>query len=80
MIDRAKLNYLFNALKELVGEQGAFVLILSAPDDRSGEDFQIRMHGPTSRRLGALSLGGQFINDKLREEFNGAVTKVSEPD
>lgn len=80
-MDKQKLNTIYNSLKELVGEQGAFVLFVAGQNGQgAGEDMQIRCNGPLSRQIGLLSIGGEFLNASVQQKLEGNTEWISEPD
>ena len=81
-IDRAQLNKIYNALKELVSSQGAFVLFCVRPDELgAGENTQIRAYGPISRQIGLLQMGGALQEGHINEVIQKTITKLpAEPD
>lgn len=80
-VDPQKLNTIYNRLKELVGNQGAFVLYVNQPEGDLGEDTQIRTSGPPTRVLGLLSFCNAFAEDTLMKRLQALLEqKLKEPD
>lgn len=80
-INREQLNAIHNALKSLVGEQGAFILLSVKPDGELGEDLQIRIVGPDTRLKGLLEIAGGFVGSHLKKKAKGQIQSLpTEPD
>lgn len=80
-MDKQKLNAIYNQLKELVGEQGAFIFFAVDANGKAGEDIQVRSWGPITRQQGLLGIGGQLYQDHMSDKI-AAVTQIlpKEPD
>ena len=79
-ISPERLNAIHNMTKDLVGEQGAFILLLSKPD-LEGEDIQLRIYGPDCRLTGLLSIGGKCVDDHLQKKLKELlIQRPAEPD
>jgi hypothetical protein len=79
-INSVTLNGIHNALKELVTEQGAFVILLAKPD-LEGEDVQFRIYGPDTRLNGLLLVGHRYLEDHLQRKMDALLApKPAEPD
>ena len=80
-IDPQKLNTVFNQLKELVGDQGAFILYVNKGFSAASEDSQIRTYGPPMRLMGLLSVCTGWTQDALMQNLNELVkVRPPEPD
>lgn len=80
-MDKQKLNAIYNSLKDLVGEQGAFLLFAAGQNGQgAGEDMQIRAYGPLSRQIGLLSIGGEMVNAHVEQKLERNIERTSEPD
>lgn len=79
-IDKQKLNAAHNQLKEIVGENGAFILLL-AKMEPSDEDVQIRLKGSDTRLAGLLESCSAYLKEHFRKKFADHVKPMpSEPD
>jgi hypothetical protein len=79
-INAERLNIAHNMIKEMVGEQGAFILFAVKPDGE-GEDLQIRIFGPNSRVLGLLEASSPYIEKHMREKISSEIRPLpAEPD
>lgn len=80
-IDSQKLNAIYNQLKELVGDQGVFMLFCSAGGGNEGEDTQIRTFGPQTRQIGVLDTCVPFIREHQMKVFQSRMKQLpQEPD
>lgn len=80
-MDPQKLNTIYNAMKELVGPQGAFMFFCSKGSGEADEEIEIRTFGPQTRQIGLLDTCGPVIRDKLLQGFVGRLRrKLNEPD
>jgi hypothetical protein len=80
-IDGQKLNTIYNQLKELVGQQGAFVLILVSPNGDQDEGVQIRTFGPPTRVIGTLDTCVPIARENVIQIFNKRIQRLPpEPD
>lgn len=79
-IARDRLNAIHNALRDLVGEQGAFILFAVKPDGE-GEDVQIRISGPDTRLTGLLKVGSCHTEKYLEKKTDEIMKPLpKEPD
>ena len=69
-MDKQKLNTIYNQLKELVGEQGAFVFFAVGGDGKAGEDIQVRGYGPITGQHGLLGVGGQLYQEHMSDKIS----------
>ena len=80
-IDAQKLNTIYNLLKELVGPQGAFVMLCTSPHGDMDEDTQIRSAGPPTRVIGLMDTCVPIARDNVIQGFNKRIQKLpAEPD
>lgn len=82
-LDRQKLNTIYNQLKELVGDRGAFAIFVTTPvkDSGSGEDIRIETFGPITTLNGLLGLGTQYLGEALEERMDKIIKPIGpEPD
>lgn len=80
MIDRQRLNFAHNDLKNLAGERGAFILFI-ATGEGEGHDVQMRFVGPDLKVLGLLESCGRFVRERMNKQFDERITKLpTEPD
>ena len=68
-IDSQKFNAIYNQLKELVGDRGAFVLLLAKPTDGAGEDMKFHTCGPITSIIGLLNVGTPYLNETLMKNL-----------
>jgi hypothetical protein len=80
-IDPQKLNTIFNLLKDLIGEQGAFVLLVSKANGQFGEEAQVRTLGPHTRLMGLMNIYVPMVQQNLMDRLSDILQeKPQEPD
>jgi hypothetical protein len=75
-MDPVQFNRIFNALKELVGSEGSFVLLTYKMDPLDGsEAFQTRWHGSLPRQLMLMRIGDEqhkeHFKNWMEQNFKG---------
>jgi hypothetical protein len=80
-INRVQLNAIHNALKDLSGDRGGFILFLMSDDGTPAQDVQVRMYGPHIRLAGLLEVGNAVMHKHFADWVTGEIRKLpTEPD
>lgn len=68
MPDHYSVSEIQGFLKELVGPQGCFILMIDAPKGPAGQDCQVHYHGPFTRLIGLLAYGGGVMDGRCLDD------------
>jgi hypothetical protein len=70
-IDKVKFNAIYNQLKELVGDRGAFAIMVTRQGDGLSEDMKFETHGPLTTLNGMLAIGTQYLSEAMQQRLDG---------
>lgn len=80
-IDPLKINSIYHQLREMVGEQGSFVLLAVKPEGDYGETTEMRTSGPPLRTLALIDAGIPITRELVKKRFLKTIKeKPAEPD
>ena len=80
MIDRQRLNFVHNDLKNLAGDRGGFILFIVGGEGAE-EDIQIRFVGGDLKLLGLLASCSEYTRAQLLSRFGDRMKRLpAEPD
>lgn len=68
-IDNQKFNLIYNQLKEIVENRGAFVIMVTKTTEGQGEDMKFEAFGPLATISGLLVIGDQYIQEAMRQKI-----------
>lgn len=72
-IDKQKFNVIYNQLKELVGDRGAFAIMVTKSTEGCGEDMKFETFGPVTTLSGMLSIGAQYLSEAINQRLDGLI-------
>lgn len=70
-IDKQKFNTIYNQLKELVGDRGAFAIMVVKQTEGASEDMKFETYGPVTTVSGMLGIGGQYLGEAIQSKLDG---------
>lgn len=68
-IDKQKFNTIYNQLKELVENRGAFVIMVTKATEGQGEDMKFEAFGPLATINGLLMIGDQYLQEAMGQKI-----------
>lgn len=70
-LDKQKFNTIYNQLKELVGEHGAFAIMVTTSTQGSGEDMKFETFGAITKVNGLLGIGNLYLQEAIQGRLDG---------
>lgn len=69
-IDKQKFNTIYNQLKEMVGENGAFSIMVVTPTQGTGEDMKFETYGAITKLSGMLGIGNLYLQEAMQAKLD----------
>lgn len=69
-IDKQKFNAVYNQLKEMVGDHGAFIIMATTPTEGCGEDMKFETFGSITTLNGLMGIGNLYLQGAMKQKLD----------